>query len=226
MKKVICFVLTTKKHSDRIKNVFETWSNDVDTVFYSDHENIEMNVIKVSDRDDYASAEEKQINLLNYIKNLLNGDDKYLLEVYDWIFFVDDDTFVNVKNLKSYIQTIDQNKVYGSIFNSEKDSKNPVYLNGSIPLESKFPSGGAGFLVSSKIIKQIGEFKNYNTMFSDVGAGLNFYYNGVDQVDNSLFNSQNPEFYGHTKMQIDKMITYHYIKTFAEMKKLYEGKYE
>jgi len=226
MKKVICFVNTTKKHTDRIKIIWQTWADDVDTVFYSDHDDPEMNVIKVSNRDDYASGEEKQINVLNHLKNLTDGEDKNLLDVYDWVFFVDDDTFVNVENLDIFIQNIDKTKVYGSIFNSQKDSENPMYVNNIIPLDSKFPSGGAGFLVSTDTIKDIEEFKNYQTVCGDVSAGLNFHFNRVEQVDSPLFNSQNPEFYSHTKTQIDKMISYHYIKTSDEMKKLYEGKYE
>lgn len=226
MKKVICFVNTTKKHIDRIQNIWQTWSDDVDTVFYSDHDDPKMNVIKVSDRDDYASGEEKQINILNYLKDLTDGDDKNILDVYDWVFFVDDDTFVNVENLEIFIQKIDRTKVYGSIFNSQKDSDNPMYVNNIIPLDAKFPSGGAGFLVSTETIAEIGEFKNYQTVCGDVSAGLNFHFNRVEQVDSSLFNSQRPEFYKHTKNQIENMISYHYIKDADDMKKLHGGRYE
>lgn len=223
MKTVVCFVNTTKKHTDRIDNILKTWSQKIDTVFYSDHQDFEKNVIKVSNRDDYASGEEKQINILNTVHNFTNGDDQELLDVYDWLFFVDDDTYVNVENLLQYVQDLDENNVYGSIFDSTKDSDNPMYVNNVIPKESKFPSGGAGFLVSSKIVKMMGNFSNYNTACGDVSAGLNFHFNNVEQVNSDLFNSQNPEFYGHTEEQQKTMISYHYIKTLEEMQTLFNS---
>jgi hypothetical protein len=223
MKKVICFVNTTKKHIDRIETITKTWAGNIDTVFYSDHDDPENNVIKVSNRSDYASGEEKQINILNCIKNLTDGDDNNLINVYDWFFFVDDDTFVNVENLEKFVQDIDESKVYGSIFDSEKDSENPMYLNKIIPLDAKFPSGGAGFLVSAKALDSIDEYKNYQTVCGDVSAGLNFYFNSIEQVNSELFNSQNPEFYGHKDQEIKSMISYHYIKTFEEMSLLFGG---
>lgn len=223
MKKVICFVNTTKKHIDRIENISKTWAEKIDTVFYSDHQDPENNVIKVSNRDDYASGEEKQINVLNRLSDLTDGDDNNLLDVYDWVFFVDDDTFVNVENLEKHIDSFDEDKVYGSIFDSVKDSENPMYVNKVIPLEAKFPSGGAGFLVSASVIKGIKDFSNYHTVCGDVSAGLNFHFNQVEQVDSKLFNSQNPEFYGHSEDEIKEMISYHYIKTFEEMSKLFGG---
>jgi hypothetical protein len=224
--KVIAFVNTTKKHQDRIDNIIETWANDIDTIFYSDHQDPECGVIKVSNRDDYASGEEKQINVLNKIKDLANVDDEPLLDVYDWFFFVDDDTFINVENLNKHKEFLDDARVYGSIFNSEKDSENPMYVKGIVPKDAGFPSGGAGFLVSSKTIKLIPTFNNYQTVCGDVSAGLNFHFNGVQQCDLMFFNSQKPEFYNHRPEQIADAITYHYIKTFDDMKKLCEGKYE
>jgi hypothetical protein len=221
MKKIICFVNTTKKHIDRIENISKTWAEKIDTVFYSDHQDPEKNVIKVSNRDDYASGEEKQINILNRLSDLTDGDDKNLLDAYDWVLFVDDDTFINVKNLEKNIDSFDEGVVYGSIFDSVKDPENPMYVNKIIPLESKFPSGGAGFLVSTSAIKNIKEFSNYHTICGDVSAGLNFHFNGVEQVDNKLFNSQNPEFYGHSEDEINEMISYHYIKTSDEMSQLF-----
>lgn len=221
MKNVICFVNTTKKHIDRIENITKTWAEKIDTVFYSDHQDPGNNVIKVSNRDDYASGEEKQINILNRLSDLTDGDDNNLLDVYDWVFFVDDDTFINVENLEKYLDSFDEDKVYGSIFDSVKDSENPMYVNKVIPLEAKFPSGGAGFLVSTSVIKDIKDFSNYHTICGDVSAGLNFHFNQVEQVDSKLFNSQNPEFYGHSEDEIKEMISYHYIKTFEEMSQLF-----
>jgi|AP86_3_1055499.scaffolds.fasta_scaffold07009_2 hypothetical protein len=222
MKKVICFVLSTKNYSDRIKNIRRTWAKDIDTVFYSDHDDPINNVIKVSNKSDYYSAPIKQVNILNYIKELSDGDDNLLLDEYDWFFFVDDDTFVNKKKLEEYIQKLDVNKVYGSIITSENDSINPVYVNKVIDLDVQYPQGGAGFLVSSNVIRKIDKFKEYKVYHSDVAAGMNFHHNKVECVDVPILNRETPETYGHTEEEIVGMISYHNIKTFDQMKTLYE----
>lgn len=222
MKKVICFVLSTKNYSDRIRNIRKTWAQDLDTVFYSDHNDPINNVIKVSDKSDYYSAPIKQVNILNYIKELSDGEDNLLLDEYDWFFFVDDDTFVNQKVLESYIQDIDEDKVHGSIITSENDSINPVYVNKIIDLEVQYPQGGAGFLVSSKVLKKIGTFKEYRVFHSDVIAGLNFHYNNIEYVDVPLLNRETPEIHSHSNEQVVGMISYHNIKTFDQMKTLYD----
>jgi len=222
MKKVICFALSTKNLLERIENIQHTWGEDIDTVFYSDHEDSENNVIKVSNRSDYYSAPLKQVAILNYLKHLTNEDDISLLDEYDWIFFVDDDTFVNTKKLNEFVQDIDENKVYGSIITSENDSVNPMYVNKVIELDVQYPQGGAGFLVSSKTIKKIGEFKEYNVYHSDVIAGLNFHNNGIEYVNVPTLNRQNLEEHGHSKDMVKDMITYHNIKTFDQMKTLYD----
>ena len=222
MKKVICFVLSTQNYSDRIKNIKETWAQDLDVVFYSDHNDPDNNVIKVSNRSDYYSAPIKQVNILNYIKELTDGEDNPLLNVYDWFFFVDDDTFVNQKILEEYIQDLDEDKVHGSIITSENDSVNPVYVNKIIDLDVAYPQGGAGFLVSSKVMKKIDTFQEYNVFHSDVIAGLNFHHNNVEYVDVSILNRETPETYDHSEEEIVSMITYHNIKTFDQMKTLYD----
>jgi hypothetical protein len=222
MKKVICFALSTKNLLERIDNIQQTWGKDIDTVFYSDHDDPSNNVIKVSYRSDYYSAPIKQVAILNYLKDLTNGDDIPLLDDYDWIFFVDDDTFVNTSKLNEFIQDIDENKVYGSIITSENDSVNPMYVNKVIDLDVQYPQGGAGFLVSSKIVKKIGSFKEYDVYHSDVLAGLNFHNNGIEYVDVPTLNRQNLKELGHTEDMVPNMITYHNIKTFDQMKTLYD----
>lgn len=219
---VIVFVLTTQNYPQRINNIIETWGNDIDTVFYSDHEDNIKNIIKVSNRKDYVGAEEKQINVLNNIKYYTNDEDIPLVNLYDWFFFVDDDTFVNTTILKKYVKNLSKENVYGQMFCYEKDYDNPAYSNGIVPKSAKFPSGGAGFLVSSTVLKGIETFINYMTGNGDVSAGLNFHFNNVNQVHLNLMNSQTPEVLNHDVKKIKEQISYHFIRTEEQMKKLYE----
>ena len=98
----------------RYINVTETWGKNVDFFFYSDHEDFDKKIIKVSDRTDYQSNEEKHINIIQYVADNIKG--------YDWYFFCDDDTFVNTKKLESFVIDLDKSCVHlilnGGIYNS------------------------------------------------------------------------------------------------------------
>jgi hypothetical protein len=220
--KILIYIMTSRNNINRIENIMNTWGSDLDIVFYSDHEDPTKNIIKVSDRTDYASNEEKQVNALNFLKNLYDEDNIPVLDSYDWIFLIDDDTYVNFKNLQKNIENFDKKCVYGSIFDSEKDSDNPAYKNNVIPLDMKFPSGGAGYLISSETIKEFGEFENVGIGAGDLSVGFNLYRRKIEQINNQLFNSQPPRFFNHNKNQISNSISYHYIYTLEEIKELME----
>ena len=65
------FVLisTTHKNQERILSVKNTWAKHMDHLYYSDHCDVDNNIIKVSDDDCYTSNEEKGINI--WILNLV-----------------------------------------------------------------------------------------------------------------------------------------------------------
>jgi hypothetical protein len=180
-------------------------------------------MIKTTNKTSYYGVGEKGINFLNMVKDIeLNGEK--ILDLYDWIFYVDDDTFVNVPNLNKFAKTADNTKVYGYIFDSEKNSDNPMYERGIISKESKFPSGGAGVLIGSEVFRKIDDFELFVVPqfgHDDVDMGLNFDKNGIEQVNCELFNSQNPEFHKHNKTKVKKSITYHHVVG-ELMEELYE----
>jgi len=206
MKNVICFVLSTEKYVDRIERIERTWSKNVPTIFYSDHDVIERNIIKVHDEKNYRAAEMKQYKVLNSIKKMSD-----VISKYDWICFTDDDTFLNVKKLNEIIQTLDETKSYGEVLSYQNDPRNPMFQRSDIPKDLRYPNGGSGFLISVKTINQIPEFKSYDTGFSDVTFGLNLYFNGVYIEHCDLFHRHPPSFYNHNIDQIKKNISYHYI---------------
>lgn len=221
---ILCAIKTGINHKKtRVPVLQKTWTQDIDHLYFSDYEDFDLDMIKTTNRTDYYGAGEKGINFLNML-DYVEFQDKKILDLYDWIFYVDDDTFVNVKNLKEFVCDADQDKVYGYIFNYDRDSENPMYKRDLIPKYAKFPSGGAGVLIGSKVLKKIPKFELFVVPtfgHDDVDMGLNFDMNNIEQVDSDLFNSQTPEFHEHDEQQIKKSITYHHVDNDL-MEKLYD----
>ena len=91
--KILVTIISSEKHLDsRIKIIKDTWLKDFsDYLIISDYNDQELNTVKVTDDKTYESAVEK--NLKSFV---------YLYENYkdfDWFINVDDDSFVNYKNL-------------------------------------------------------------------------------------------------------------------------------
>jgi hypothetical protein len=197
MKKIIYFLLTTENYKDRQENILNSWGNNVDLFFYSEHEDKKRNVLKVCNEN---NVETKQISIFKLIKERFYNE-------YEWYFFGDDDTFVNTKHLLSVINNLDRNKVHGSdIYGCWKDLH--------------YPSGGAGFLIHNNIIHNFFDSKIYNSGYSDVTFGLNMLDKNIEIQNNNMFFSQRPEFYNIPLEETYKYLTFHYIKTIDEYKYL------
>jgi len=226
--KILCAIKTGINHKEsRIPVLEETWTKHIDYLYFSDYEDTRYDMIKTTNNSTYVGAGEKGINFLNMLKDI-ECDDGKILDVYDWIFYVDDDTYVNVHNLVEFAKTADKFKVYGYIFDSEKNPDNPMYERKIISRESRFPSGGAGVLIGSKALKKIPKFELFvvpSFGHDDVDMGLNFEMNNIEQIDPDLFNSQNPEFHNHGEEEIKKSITYHHVDNDL-MRSLYKMNYE
>lgn len=222
MSKILYAIKTTKKYSDRINALFDTWMNGVeDYIIYSDHEDSTKNIIKVCDDDSYGGLEDKGINFFNMVKNIDTEDGLPIIDYYKWIFFVDDDTFVNVNNLEKYSKTLNKEVSYGYVFSYETHKDNPMFNNPNFSKNSKWYSGGAGLLAHTSIFKKIDNFKKYDTRHDDVSIGLNFERCGVELIHDDKFHSESPEFYGQSNSDINENITYHHISV-NDMKKIYE----
>lgn len=200
--KILALILHGQKSSQRFENISKTWGQEIDFLFYSDHNSFKT--IKVTDRNDYASAELKQINIINDLP-------KEHLD-YDWYLFCDDDTFINAKLLLSKIDSFDPEEITGQLIQCWQPDPTLCYL-----------SGGAGFLMSNKILKSIkGRIPNYNSGYSDVTMGLFYRENNIKIKHSELFMSQNPEFYNVSDNNISKFISFHYIKDYETMRKMHE----
>jgi hypothetical protein len=227
MKKILYALKTTKKYESRRKSQLQTWLSEVeDYIYYSDHEDIENNVIFTSHDDTYQGLLEKSLYFYNNLGSIfLNENNESILDSYDWIFVGDDDTFVNTKNMEKLLDTCDRNCAYGYLITPEKDPQNMVWHDFSHvwkPNERYF-SGGGGILVSTKSLKKVNEFVDYgiNTAFEDCTISLNLSRNGINLVDCQFFHSTVPEHFGQTDNDIVNNITYHHISE-DRMHTLYE----
>lgn len=191
--------MTTEKYKERQKNILSSWAQNQDVYFYSEHEDFENNVIKVCENN---NVEEKQVNVFKKIKEQFHNK-------YEWFFFGDDDTFVNVILLENSLKMLDINKVHGSdIFGCWRDLH--------------YPSGGAGFLIHNSLIEKFFDSSNFNVNYGDVTFGLNMREKNIEIENNTKFHSQNYKYYNIKKEDVYKFITFHYVNDGKEMKILHE----
>lgn len=196
-------VLHTQLQKSRIKNIKETWGKDKNLIFYSDYNDLNNNIFKVSNRTDYASGQEKQINVFT----LLN----YILDSYEWYIFCDNDTFINTNLLEKKIYDLNTEKVHGRVINSWPVDKNLYYV-----------SGGAGFIMHNSLVKKIFPKlkQNYDIEYSDVSLGINLKEMKIDLEDNDSFHPREPEFYNIKDNNIKNYISFHYVTEFSMMNHL------
>jgi hypothetical protein len=202
MKKILYFLLHGEVCINRVDNVLNTWGQNVDIVFYSDYENINKKVYKVTDKKGYWDLEEKHVNGFKFLKN--NFTD------YDWYFFCDDDTFVNTKKMNEFLQICDENTVYG-------------YLLSGWPVMTSlhYPSGGGGVLIHKTILEKIiDKIRVRNTGFADITLGLTLFDENIKTVNCEFLHSEHPNHFGISYENIKEHITFHHIPTYEEMKKL------
>lgn len=206
MKKILYVVLHGSVNSHRYHHVMNTWGKNVDVLFYSDNEDLDKRIIKVSDRTDYGSNEEKHINVFKFLSNK-NKE-------YEWFFFCDDDTFVNISKMNQFLVNLNQNEIYGSVLSETWPEDRSL----------KYCSGGAGYLIHNNLIGSISDrIKNMNTGFADVTLGLCLREMGITITNSDYFKSQSPEFYNVHIDDVKNYITFHYIKNMDYMLKLHNS---
>ena len=176
-------------------------------MFYTDKSTDIGNQVEVDPDDTYRSNGKKNLAELHRIRN------QKVYEHVDWFLFCDDDTCVNLGRLEKLLPKLDQDKMYGSI------------LRGTWPHDKSlcYLSGGAGYLISSKLIsdKGVPPLNLLNVSFySDVCVGLWARDQGIKMMDVPGFHSQSPRFYDMGDLGISECYTFHYIKELSQMQKL------
>ena len=109
------------------------------------------------------------------------------------------------------------NVIQPYISTSLKQTLNDIYQSIAPHFESNTN------LINHKLLEKINlGLKNYNTGYSDVSLGLSLREMGINNINSTLFNSQPPSNYGYSLDDIKNYISFHYIKTEDDMKKMLE----
>lgn len=214
---IFSLIMTTHHNCIRVDSIKNTWGKHINHLVYGDYEDLNKNIIKVSNDYTYHSNEEKQINCLNIFKQSYIS----ILDSYDWILLADDDTFINYKLIFEMIKNFDEDKVYGYILNEITDIDNPIRKNTNIPLNFSYIAGGNGCFISTKLIKKIDLFKNYKLGYSDVSLGFNFMDNNIklEHINNCC------RYYSKldTQYNISNLYSFHYVTDDDSMMFLYNN---
>ncbi len=135
------------------------------------------------------------------------------LQEYDWLFFIDDDTFVFPKRLAAYLQEFDCTKRY--------------YIGRELDWPELFMSGGAGFALSRSAYSALRQYINATPqdkvpihLNGDVSMGIWMkYITDLKRVNCLNLNAAIDTH--HTSSPPEKALTYHYVTEdlFAEYAK-------
>jgi len=211
-------VLTCEKYlKTRAESIKNSWGKDQNINFLSDKNGQNETVSFDNLSSSYCDMWQRYFE---YIKKT---------EIFeDWIFFADDDTYVNIKNLEKLIRNLDPQETFyigKELFLSENATDfegrstgfplNTLFGEGAF-LPLKYASGGAGFLLSKKSFFILQKYflncnypaRAYNT---DVAFGIWMRNCKINIKNNDLFNCSNPKVMNHCKNEILKSISYHYV---------------
>lgn len=146
---------TTNKNSSRVESCLSTWLKDLDYVCITDVLTGKFNEISGTTREDYDSAEEKTVHMINLVRS--SG----LFDQYDWLVFIDDDAILNVKKFEYIIGYLNKNVVYG------------LKMCGSFQKEPSlvYPSGGSGYFISPSLIRKSNSMTNKEWGTEDAAVG-------------------------------------------------------
>ena len=211
--------ITTLKFSERRSVIEQTWGSKLAHTYYSDHQDALS--IKVSDDDTYKSAVEKTLNIIRTLQLQATPIAKEIMNA-KWLMFVDDDTFINPRNLMTSIKNLDDSIVYGELHDYTIQEENGNL--GVLDILEKYPAltqgfhGGAGILITPKTLKRINMdlWPSPNIKHGDVGFTLLLHLSRIKMKSLRGLNWNAPAYYGDGFDPNDH-ITFHYMN--AELMK-------
>lgn len=168
-------VVSTAAYQDRFQRIYDKWGKNIQKhiYFFSDYSDPYKNVIKVTDDKSYHSHVIKTKEGFKWFHDNKIND-------YKWFMMIDDDTYVFVEALLSFISTLDnhnENVGYGTIINAWADDPNLQYF-----------SGGAGYILSTKTLDTIyPDLDITPTICGDVNIGYILFKNKIQQHQNDKF---------------------------------------
>lgn len=232
---ILFVVLTCDEYiKNRVESIKNSWGKDVSVVYLTDTQTDDPKIIGYNTPKDYDGIQDK------YYEFFINYD----FSKYNFYFFLDDDTFVNLKNLKNLSLPEPNNDFcIGRELHLNKDGKDKwgnftgypmgkLKNNGSeLPLI--YPSGGSGFIISkSGVLKIQNYLKNIKderpiSGHSDVSIGFWIRGNNIKFISSDKFWWDTPNNLLSNKWEsftneLDA-ITFHYVK--PEMMLEFHSKY-
>jgi hypothetical protein len=201
-KRILILVMSSQIHMVRRDSIVNSYGKrvkdypNIDLIFYSDDDDPSTNTFKmdVPLQMKYSDNEIKTIGAIDLIEQRYHNQ-------YDWYLFIDDDTFVNIPLLNEKIFMFDEDFVHG------RD------ITGCMG-DLEYVSGGAGILISNKIVGKLFKMVCYNTHYSDVNVGMNLRDRNIKIRNSILFNPSNPyreNGIQNLKEDVKSNITYHYL---------------
>lgn len=233
--KVQFVVLSCDKYlSTRVESIKQTWGQYANCIYIIDSESNTNNIIGYNTPKNYTGIQDKYRIFFQ----------KYNFLQYDYYFFVDDDTFVNLNNFFK-INFPDKNESV-CIFRELRLNPDGTDMwggNTGYPLHTitghnttlpiTHPSGGAGFLLTQKACLQIQQYLNTpgidipRTSHGDVTIGFWMRNCAVKLIpSNNLWweTPVNLKLNKHAKFSDElNFITYHYVneKLMVEYNNIY-----
>tara|TARA_B100000902_G_scaffold399589_1_gene471210 strand:- start:3471 stop:4220 length:750 start_codon:yes stop_codon:yes gene_type:complete len=234
----ICYIILTCQKNINNKVLWQKkymFKNKTRDIYYISAKNdIKNNIYGWDTIDDYNSP---VIKYINFFKNMnLN---------YDYYCFIDDDTFMNLKNLELFLKTIEKyynNKLFigfaPSLINNDNIliiDNEKIYIEKYKLTKSKGLSGGAGFVINNLLYHDIKNYiinennkkKLYNLSFdkgkyySDIFIGsIVKNFNDVTTVVSDKFHMYNHTHYN--SLDLNNFISYHYVNN-EKLFKFYSG---
>jgi len=219
MKILVSIISCTAYRSNRLRACLDTWGKDIDDLIIFSGEFGEENkpddrgvwsILKAAGSDDYNSNVDK---IAWAIKYLPTHD-----ETYDWYIFLDDDTYLNYKNLVLELEkhSLEERFIMGD------------EITGCFGNEPglKYCSGGGGIVMNRGTLEKMINFDSNglttgSMFFGDVAVGRIARSNEVSVKNNTLFHGNPPNIYEHDNETIRKQITYHKLQDFESMNKLH-----
>jgi hypothetical protein len=219
-----------KYHNTRVDTIRKTWGNNQDIWFLSD-----MNM--GDDIIGYDYLQRGYENIWMKYSELLKKTTSY---EYDWYFFTDDDTFVNIDNINDLLKNYNSDDAIcightGALNSDGKDMDGnftgfPMssIVGKDVDLPLYYVSGGAGFILSRKSMNLVCDYLrslethqipgSYN---SDVTFGFWLRNSEIRVVDVLGFWWTNPKELNHDYAKIESSYTYHYVNE-KDMNSLYQ----
>ena len=195
--RIMYCILSGHEKRDRLQACVDTWALKKNVLVFSD-ENRGCS-IKCSDESGYAYCPQKVRYGMQYVKRML-----VMYGRIDWLFFCDDDTYVNVPRLEEYLSHKDENRtVYGNRISLYKKDPKLKYL-----------SGGSGYAMKPETLELIVQKlkKVKHTTFADVMVGYAIKKARLKLVDDGVFHMDGPWDYNYTIEEAGQKVTFHHLE--------------